>query len=197
VVDYFEYVIPFLQFATKRSFYNFDAFRVENSSGRGFDILCVGPNATNVPKEAVIVNNFSPDIVFSNASQWGDADNIQYDRQSLSFATRAGASLSYSFDGVAIWYGCGSQTYNVHANPFLRYYSDVDIPHGFYTVSIDGSTPERLNGKNIGGQLTQQMLWSKTGLSPGRHTFVLKQDDIDGTFISLDFFRSVISEVMD
>jgi hypothetical protein len=81
--------------------------------------------------------------------------------------------------------------------PILRYYSDLDKPHGFYTVSIDSSTPERFNGKNNRGQLTQQMLWSKTGLSPGRHTFILKQDDIGGTYISLDFFRSVTSEVIE
>jgi hypothetical protein len=85
-------------------------------------------------------------------------------------------------------------TWNVCANLFHRYYSDVDIGHGFYTVSIDGSTPERLNGKNNEGQLTQQMVWSKTGLSPGRHTFILRQDDIGGTSLSLDFFRSVTNE---
>ena len=85
---------------------------------------------------------------------------------------------------------------NLLANLFCRYYSDVDTLHGFFNVSIDGSTPERLNGKNNGGQLTQQMLWSRTGLSPGRHTFILTQDDVGGTYISLDFFRSVISEAM-
>ena len=81
------------------------------------------------------------------------------------------------------------ESQNALANPFLRYYSDVDITHGFFTVSIDGSTPERLNGKNNGGQLTQKVLWSKTNLSPGRHTFTLTHDDVSGTFISLDFFR--------
>lgn len=83
---------------------------------------------------------------------------------------------------------------NLLADLFCRYYSDVDTAHGYFTVSIDGSTPERLNGKHNGGQLTQQMLWSKTGLNPGRHTFTLTQDDVGGTFISLDFFRSVVSE---
>ena len=81
------------------------------------------------------------------------------------------------------------ESQNALANPFLRYYSDVDITHGFFTVSIDGSTPERLNGKNNGGQLTQRMLWSKTNLNPGSHTFTLTHDDVSGTFISLDFFR--------
>ena len=79
----------------------------------------------------------------------------------------------------------------MHSNLFLRYYSSVAPWYGFYTVSIDGSEPERLNAKTDGGFLTQQMLWSKTSLTPGRHTFTLKQDDRSGDFTGLDFFRLV------
>lgn len=92
------------------------AFRVENLSGRGFDLLSAGPNAMNVPKEAIIVDNSSPDIIFSNPSLWGSANNVQYYRRSLSYTTQAGASLNFSFDGVAIWYDFVSYTYNIHAN---------------------------------------------------------------------------------
>jgi hypothetical protein len=63
------------------------AFRVENSFGQGFNLLWDGPNATNVPIEAVIVDDSSPDIIFSNLSQWGSADNVQYYKQSLAFTT--------------------------------------------------------------------------------------------------------------
>ena len=76
----------------------------------------------------------------------------------------------------------------------LRYYSDLDQPHGFYKVSIDGSEPERLSGRIDGEQVTQQMKWSKTDLSPGTHTFTLTQDDVGGRLTSCDFFRSVTSE---
>ena len=80
---------------------------------------------------------------------------------------------------------------------FLRYYSDVNTNHGFYTISIDGLEPERLNGKNDGGFMTQQMLWSKTNLTAGRHTFTLKQDDANGKYTNLDYFRSVTVEAME
>jgi len=160
-------------------------------SGRGFDPLWAGPNATNVPKEADIVDNSSPDIVFSSQPRWDRVDSVQYYRQGLSYSNSAGASLSFSFDGVAIWYECTSHTWNVQSNLLLRYYSEIDEPHGFHTISIDGSEPEQFDGRNSGGQLAQQMLWSKTDLSPGRHTFVLRQYDINGKFASLDFFRSV------
>lgn len=81
----------------------------------------------------------------------------------------------------------------MRADLFLRYYSEIDAPHGFHTISIDGSEPEEFDGRNSGGQLAQQLLWSKTDLSPGRHTFVLRQFDVDGKFCSLDYFRSVTS----
>ena len=85
----------------------------------------------------------------------------------------------------------------MHANLFLRYYSSIAPWNGFYTVSIDGSEPERSSAKTDGGFLTQQMLWSKTNLTPGRHTFTLKHDDIDGSYTILDYLRSVIVEAME
>ena len=85
----------------------------------------------------------------------------------------------------------------MHANLFFRYYSTVDAFSGFYTVSIDGSEPERLNAKNYRGSLNQRMLWSKVALTPGRHTLTIKHDDPIGSFMGLDFFRSVTSEAME
>lgn len=89
---------------------NLSAFRVENRSGRGFDLISSGPNAPNVPEEALTVDNNSPDIVFSDPSQWRRVDSVQYYRQGLSYTNVAGASLTYTFDGVAIWYDCVSHT---------------------------------------------------------------------------------------
>ena len=173
------------------------ASRVENSSGAGFDLLWAGPNATNVPKEAIIVDSSSPDIVFSNASQWSIYSTSRCYRKSMSRTNETGASLSYSFNGVAIWYDCVSYTWNLHDDLFFRYYGEVATTDGLYTVSIDSSEPEQLDGKNNGGQLTQQMLWSKTDLTPGRHTFTLRQYDLRGKYTSLDFFRSVTSGTME
>ena len=71
----------------------------------------------------------------------------------------------------------------------------MDSYNGFYTISIDGSEPERLNGKIAAEKLAQRMLWSKTDLTPGRHTFALRHDDRNDTGMGLSFFRSVTSEV--
>ena len=149
-----------------------------------------------MPKEAIIVDNSSPDVVYSIPPTWGAEDNIQYYGGNMVDTNQPGASLRFSFDGVAIWCDCVSYTRNARANLLLRYYSHLATANGFYTVSIDGSEPERLNGRNDGGHLVQQMLWSKTDLTPGRHTFNLKSDDRGGTgYVGLDFFRSVTIEV--
>ena len=77
--------------------------RVENTFGNGFDLLWAGPNAMNVPKEAIVVDNSSPDIVFSNSSTCSSANDARYYRRSVAYTKQAGTSLSFSFDGVAIW----------------------------------------------------------------------------------------------
>jgi hypothetical protein len=50
------------------------------------------------------VDNSSPDIIFSNPFMWGSHNNAQYYKRSLSYSIEAGASLNFSFNGVAIWY---------------------------------------------------------------------------------------------
>ena len=107
-VDYLEYVLPSLHFVPELCSDRFAAVRVENSSGKGFDLLWAGSNATNVPKEAIIVDNTSPNIVLSNASQWDSSGGVDHYGQSLLVTTQPGASFDFSFTGVAIWYACVS-----------------------------------------------------------------------------------------
>jgi len=76
-----------------------------------------------------------------------------------------------------------------------RYYGRLGPNVGFFTVSIDGSRPQRfLNGTNS-VELDQRMLWSNTSLGPGSHTITLTQDDVTDQALFLDFFRSVVSQV--
>ena len=151
--------------------------RIKNDNNKGFDLSWAGPNATNIPKEAILVESLNQNIQLSNQSQWANTDDLRYHGRNNWYSNSHGASLKYTFDGVAIWY-----------------YASVDAPDGFYTVSMDGSNPERLSGANPTGQLTQQMLWSKIGLTPGRHTLTLTQDDDNGKYINLDYFRCVVSK---
>ena len=88
---------------------NLAASRIENLSGDGFDLRSAGPTAQNVPTQAAIVDNDDPAIIYNNKSLWIDSsDGIRDYRRSVSYTDTKGASLSYSFDGDAIWYDCGS-----------------------------------------------------------------------------------------
>ena len=92
---------------------NLAASRIESSSGDGFDLLSAGPTAQDVPPQAVIVDNIDPTIKYHDQSLWlrysysysGDVSDYG---GSLSYSETPGASLSFSFDGVAIWYDCVS-----------------------------------------------------------------------------------------
>ena len=79
-------------------------------------------------------------------------------------------------------------SYDAMTNLFRRCYGVIGPGLPFFTVSIDGSTPQRFSGNNS-VRLSQKVLWSNTTLSPGRHTVTLTHDDNTGYQIYLDFFR--------
>ena len=141
----------------------------------------------NVPDQAVVVDNTSSEIIFQNASQWSLMSGAYALGRSLSVSTTPGASLSYSFDGVAIWYDCVFRT-NAMTNLFRRCYGLINPVSASFTVSINGSTPQRFSGNNS-VPLFQKVLWSNTTLGPGRHTVTLTRDDTTTNPIYLDFFR--------
>ena len=88
-----------------------------------------------------------------------------------------------------------SLSYHTVVNLFRRYYGTVNLDRGFFNVSIDGSTPQRLNAESYRSR-RQQLIWSNVSLGPGRHNLTITHDD-PRFFkdLSLDFFRSVIDNV--
>jgi hypothetical protein len=88
-----------------------------------------------------------------------------------------------------------SISYHTLTNLLRRYYGSVGPTCGFFNLSIDGSTPQRLNATSD-LFLDQQLIWSNTSLGPGRHTITITHDDTDpNKETNLDFFRSVINSV--
>ena len=92
--------------------------------------------------------------------------------------SRYGTSMSYVL-------------YHTIDNLYCRYYARSGPQCDFFTVSIDGLTPRRLNASGD-WNLNQQMIWSNENLGPGRHTVTLTHDDDRGLMLSLDFLRTVI-----
>ena len=87
---------------------NLATSRIENSSGLGFDPLNAGPTAQNVPAHALIVDNIDPAMIYHDKFQWLSRSDYVDMYASVSYTSIPGASLSYSFDGVAIWCDCVS-----------------------------------------------------------------------------------------
>ena len=67
--------------------------------------MWTGTNAANVPKEAIVVDDTDTNIRLSSPSLWNSITTMgaRYYGQKLLFTTTNGASLSYTFEGVAIW----------------------------------------------------------------------------------------------
>jgi len=77
-------------------------------------------------------------------------------------------------------------SYDAMTNLLRRCYGMITPRNAyFFTVSIDGSTPQQFSGEN-NVLLVQKLLWSNTTLGPGRHTLNLTLVDKE---IYLDFFR--------
>ena len=89
----------------------------------------------------------------------------------------------------------GCISHHTMTNLYCRYYGRSCSACGSFTVSINGSTPERMNASGS-VDLDQRMIWSNTSLGTGRHTVTITHDDDRLTArLYLDFFRSVINEV--
>ena len=104
-MEYLECVCPCPTPSQVQCADNLAASRIQSLSGDGFDLLSTGPTAQNVPAQAVIVDNTDPGIIYHNESRWLHYSDSAGDyRRSVSYGFTKGTALSYSFDGVAIWY---------------------------------------------------------------------------------------------
>ena len=77
--------------------------RVESRAGTSTNPKLAGTNATAVPKEAAVIDNTDTNIELSDTSLWDRRRSTRYYSPRLLVATKRGASLTYTFEGVAIW----------------------------------------------------------------------------------------------
>jgi hypothetical protein len=80
---------------------NLAVSRIENSSGRDFDLLWAGANAMNIPKVTVIVGNASSNIILSSAPEWSIVNGVL--RMMLIGHERSQCIVEVCLSWVATW----------------------------------------------------------------------------------------------
>ncbi|KAB5589842.1 Transmembrane protein [Ceratobasidium theobromae] len=148
--------------ATQISF-SLDFFEIATSTG---DIVPsrLGPGATEAPG---LVAEVTDDRITYHG-EWM-ASTIS----SLRYTRTPGASVTFSFNGTAVYYfaACG------------------DL-YGRASVGVDGGEGELVDlYLPPGGNFWQILNWNKTNLTPGPHVVSITNLDTQGRRVGLDFFK--------
>ena len=78
--------------------------RLENSAGTGFKPQNSDADATDVPQEAVVVEDTDSSIQYLPSHQyWNTSHNVEDHAFSLTGTNQSGTSLTFTFEGVAVW----------------------------------------------------------------------------------------------
>ncbi|KAF8596915.1 hypothetical protein BDV93DRAFT_527780 [Ceratobasidium sp. AG-I] len=141
-------------------------------SDHGFTPNITGPTASVVPKEAVIVDDADPSLIWSEgwdpvlpSQQWAT-----YFGDSMHRTQTPGSSVTLKFNGTAAWY-----------------FSDMNPSHGRVNITIDGVYSYIVDGY-ASPPVQQRLIWSKTDLADKEHTLILTYQDPPGSWGTLDFF---------
>lgn len=73
-----------------------------------------------------------------------------------------------------------------HLGNEIYYYGDRDVSLGRTNVALDNEDGEQINTTSSTIEY-QQLLWSKTDLGPGDHSFVIRHDGPEGQRIRFDY----------
>lgn len=116
-------------------------------------------------------------LTYSPAGAWSSAANSDYYDDSVTWASVAGSSASYSFTGTSIQWIGGTNNH-----------------HGYAQVSIDGDIVAIVDTYSAAWEY-QQALFSAFGLAPGGHTLeiaVLNQSNPNSTGYDTDIDAIVV-----
>lgn len=136
----------------------------------------LGPGATNAPLDFLIDDGH--DHITYEGSWSAMQPNTQ---QSFYYGglqhttTTPGSSLTFSFNGTAVYF-----------------FSDKRAQNGWALISVDGGEGELVSTFLEPWDdrwFSQVLCWTKTDLSDGPHTVKITHSDQEGKYVSLDFFK--------
>ncbi|KAG8736762.1 hypothetical protein FRC12_017465, partial [Ceratobasidium sp. 428] len=152
-----------------------DYFRIVSSNSTIVPSLA-GPGASVVPKEALIVDDTDNSISYSGGWELIQSPtaaisprNVCFFQNTIHRTTIPNATANFTFVGTAVWY-----------------FSDIDSTHGYVKISVDGAAPEQVSGFHQ-PQLSQRLIWHKTGLSQGQHVVTIAHGGQPTQYATVDF----------
>ncbi|KAG8685721.1 hypothetical protein FRC08_012947 [Ceratobasidium sp. 394] len=162
----------------KKPVVGLDFFEIVPNDGSG-DVVPseLGPGASSVPDNAILVDNIDPSISYGG-NGWqpkpSTPDSTIYLGGSAHSTRFPAESCIFRFSGTAVWY-----------------FTDYSMGNAAVVVSVDGGPAESVNTTAPSRALSrsQKMSWSKTGLSDGPHTVMITHADWAGTWATVDFFK--------
>ncbi|KAG8796019.1 hypothetical protein FRC12_006348 [Ceratobasidium sp. 428] len=142
----------------------------------------LGPGASVVPPNAIIVDNEDPAIeydstwkLFVNYGPFGpqfSGPTPLYFNNTQRSSLHPGATATFTFTGTDVWYFCDD------------YWGNANV-----SISVDGGEGEIIDTSTPAiSWVSQKMWWSKTGLSPRKHTVTVTHVGLRTEYANVDFF---------
>jgi len=152
-----------------------DYFEVTSGTDGRTDSTSAGPGASVVPSNAVLVDDSSNMISYSDG--WEVYSSYDHAAIYLGGTQRTsaipGAAFTFKFNGTAVWYFCD------------RYETNAVV-----SIVLDDAEGETVNtAYSPGVGLTQMLIWRKTGLDDGPHTVTVTHASGADTYANVDFFK--------
>ncbi|KAF8602899.1 hypothetical protein BDV93DRAFT_607212 [Ceratobasidium sp. AG-I] len=136
----------------------------------------MGPGAASVPDGALLIDDDHNSINYEGTWKPTNSTSQSFFFGGLEHTTTIpGNSLTFFFNGTAVWY-----------------FSDKRMQNGWAMISIDGSKGEQVSTflpDSDNRWFSQVLCWEKTGLRDGEHQVTITHADVQGMYVSLDFFK--------
>ncbi|CAE6351992.1 unnamed protein product [Rhizoctonia solani] len=153
-----------------------DYFVVE--SDHGFTPSDTGPAASNIPREAIIVDDTHSDHFTYSGWETQVLQSVMDDKlhynNTMHRTKVPGSSVTFKFTGTAVWY-----ITNLHPD------------NGLVNIALDGVSNRIVNtGSDL--RLAQRIVWSELNLTYGEHTVILTHKDRIKKSVTVDYFAYLL-----